>query len=68
LTVATASRSSSFVYHRRSRVESKMNCIKLLGQSLRARDFDRQVAEIRIRIAVFDRYTAPGIPITKPAG
>ena len=55
-------------YHRRSRVESKMNCIKLLGQSLRARDFDRQVAEIRIRIAVFDRYTAPGIPITKPAG
>ncbi|MDF1718527.1 MAG: IS5/IS1182 family transposase, partial [Antarcticimicrobium sp.] len=42
--------------------------IKLLGQSLRARDFDRQVAEIRIRIAVFDRYTAPGIPITKPAG
>ena len=30
-------------YHRRSRVESKMNCIKLLGQSLMARDFERQV-------------------------
>lgn len=29
-----------------------MNCIKLLGQSLMARDFDRQVAEIQIRIAV----------------
>lgn len=28
-------------YHRRSRVESKMNCIKVLGQSLMARDFDR---------------------------
>ncbi|MTJ05050.1 MAG: IS5 family transposase [Sediminimonas qiaohouensis] len=55
-------------YHRRSRVESKMNCIKLLGQSLMVRDFDRQAAEIQIRIAVLNRYTALGIPITKPAG
>ena len=28
-------------YHRRSRVETKMHCMKLLGQSLMARDFDR---------------------------
>ena len=28
-------------YHRRSRVETKMHCIKLLGQSLMARDFKR---------------------------
>lgn len=28
-------------YHRRSRVETKMNCVKLLGQSLMSRDFDR---------------------------
>ena len=34
-------------YHRRSRVETKMHCIKLLGQSLMARDFERQVAEIQ---------------------
>lgn len=53
-------------YHRRSRVESKMNCIKLLGQSVMARDFDRQVAEIQIRIAVLNRYTALGIPVTEP--
>ena len=33
-------------YHRRSRVETKMHCVKLLGQHLSARDFDRQVAEI----------------------
>lgn len=39
-------------YHRRSRVESKMNCIKLLGQSLMAKDFERQVAELQVRIAV----------------
>ncbi len=36
-------------YHRRSRVETKMHCVKLLGQRLSARDFDRQVAEIQIR-------------------
>ena len=28
-------------YHRRSRVETKMHCLKLMGQSLMARDFDR---------------------------
>lgn len=31
-------------YHRRSRVETKMQCVKLLRQRLVARDFDRQVA------------------------
>lgn len=30
-------------YHRRSRDETKMNCVKRLGQGLMARDFDRQV-------------------------
>lgn len=55
-------------YHRRSGVESKMNCIKLLGQSLMSRDFDRQVAEIQIRVAVLNRYTSLGIPVTVPVG
>lgn len=55
-------------YHRRSRVETKMHCVKLLGQSLMARDFDRQVAEIQIRVAVLNRYTALGIPVTKVVG
>ena len=55
-------------YHRRSRVETKMNCIKLLGQSLMSRDFDRQVAEIQVRIAVLNRYTALGIPVTEAVG
>ena len=31
-------------YHRRSRVETKMNCMKILDQRLAARDFDRQTA------------------------
>ena len=55
-------------YHRRSRVETKMHCVKLLGQSLMATDFDRQVAEIQVRIAVLNRYTALGIPVTEPVG
>ncbi|EEX14639.1 ISSpo9, transposase [Citreicella sp. SE45] len=39
-----------------------MNCIKLLGQSLMARDFDRQVDELQVRIVVLNGYTALGIP------
>ncbi len=55
-------------YHRRSRAETKMHCLKLLGQRLMARDFDRQVAEFQIRVAVLNGYTALGIPVTKVAG
>ena len=55
-------------YHRRSRAETKMNCMKLLGQRLMARDFDRQLAEVQIRIAIMNGYTALGIPVTKAVG
>lgn len=41
-----------------------MHCVKLLGQRLMARDFDRQVAELQVRIAVLNGYTALGIPVT----
>jgi transposase len=55
-------------YHRRSRVEMKMHCMKLLGQRLMARDFDRQVAEVQVRVAILNGYTALGIPVTKAIG
>lgn len=55
-------------YHRRSRVETKMHCVKLLGQRLMARDFDRQVAEFQVRVAVLNGFTALGIPVTKVVG
>lgn len=55
-------------YHRRSRVETKMHCVKLLGQRLSARDFDRQVAEIQIRAAILNGFTALGIPNTVAVG
>jgi hypothetical protein len=55
-------------YHRRSRAETKMHCVKLLGQRLSARDFDRQVAEFQVRVAVLNSFTALGTPITEVAG
>ena len=55
-------------YHRRSRVETKMHCVKLLVQRLSARDFDRQVAEIQIRAAILNGFTALGIPRTVAIG
>ncbi len=35
-----------------------MHCMKLLGQRLMARDFDRQVAEVQVRVAILNGYTA----------
>jgi len=53
-------------YHRRSLVETKMRCFKLLGERVMARDFDRQVAELQVRAAVLNRFTRLGTPITIP--
>ncbi len=55
-------------HHRRSRTATKMHCVKLLGQRLSAREFDRQVAELQIRIAVLNGFAALGIPITEAMG
>ncbi|MCA3534797.1 MAG: IS5/IS1182 family transposase, partial [Rhodobacter sp.] len=37
-------------------------------QRLMARDFDRQVAELPVRIGVLPGYTALGIPVTEAVG
>jgi len=55
-------------YHRRSLAEAKMRCLKLLGERVMSRDFDRQVAELQIRAAILNRFTALGTPITQRAG
>jgi hypothetical protein len=49
-------------YHRRSLVETKMRCFKLLGERVMARDFDRQVAELQVRAAILNRFTRLGTP------
>jgi hypothetical protein len=51
-------------YHQRSLVETKMRCLKLLGERLMARTSDRQTAELQIRAALLNRFTALGTPET----
>lgn len=51
-------------YHRRSLVETKMRCFKLLGERVYARLFNSQVAELQIRAALLNRFTQLGKPIT----
>ena len=45
-----------------------MHCLKPLGQRLNVRDFDRQVAEFQVRVAVMNGFTAPGKPVTEAVG
>ncbi len=52
-------------YHRRSLVETKMRCFKLLGERVMARTFERQVVELQVRAAVLNRYTHLGSPVTR---
>ena len=51
-------------YHRRSRIEAKMRCLKLLGERLMARTFERQTTELHIRAALLNRFTRLGTPET----
>ncbi len=51
-------------YHRRSLVETKMRCFKLLGERVMARDFYRQVVELQVRAAILNRFTYLGTPDT----
>jgi hypothetical protein len=54
-------------YHRRSLVETKMNCFKRLGEKVMARTFERQVAELNIRASILNQFTALGTPHTVAA-
>ncbi len=47
-------------YHRRSLVETKMYCIKLLGDKLSAKNFQSQVNEVHARIAILNKFTDLG--------
>ncbi|MDI9732525.1 IS5/IS1182 family transposase, partial [Acinetobacter baumannii] len=52
-------------YQRRSLLETKMHCIKLLGDELTARSFPRQVNEMHARMAVLNKFTELGGPHTQ---
>ena len=51
-------------YHKRSLVETKMHCIKRLGERVMSRTFERQVNELHIRAAILNRFTELGRPQT----
>ena len=48
-------------YHARSRIETKIRCLKAFGERIAARDPDRQTAEIPIRLAPMNRFSALGM-------
>lgn len=53
---------------RRSPVEIRMHCVKLLGQRLTARNFRLSVREFHVSVAVLDGFTALGSPVTEVVG
>jgi hypothetical protein len=53
-------------YHRRSLVETTMRCFKRLGERVMARAFARQVVELHVRVALLNRFTQLGCPVTVP--
>lgn len=55
-------------YHRRSRVEAKMLCVKLMGERVMVRDFDHQVAELQVRAVILNPFTQLGAPETVRVG
>lgn len=55
-------------YHRRSLVETEMNCFKRLGERVMARTFEHQVTQLHIRVALLNRFSQLGRPVTVAVG
>lgn len=47
-------------YHVQNGIEAKLRCLKVFGERIAARDPNRQTAEIQLRIAVMNRFSALG--------
>lgn len=45
-----------------------MRCVKLMDERVMARDFDRQVAKLQVRVAILNRFTQLGTPETVRVG
>ncbi|MBS1039066.1 transposase [Gluconobacter cerinus] len=52
-------------YPQRSRIETTVHCIKLLGQRLTAQDFNRRLTEGYVRVAILNHVTALGTSIAQ---
>jgi hypothetical protein len=49
-------------YQRRSLAESMMHRLKQLGERLFSHDYDRQVVETHVRVAIINQFTYLGMP------
>lgn len=47
-----------------AQVETKMRRLKLPGERVMARGFDRQVAELQVRVAILNRFRRLDTPDT----
>lgn len=43
-----------------------MHCFKRLGERVMAKTFERQVTELQVRVALLNRFTQLGRPVTVP--
>lgn len=41
-------------------------CFKRLGERVMAKTFERQVSELQVRVALLNRFTQLGRPVTVP--
>ncbi|TNC48427.1 hypothetical protein FHG66_13815 [Rubellimicrobium rubrum] len=48
--------------HRRCLIDATTKCMKLLGERLSARPFDRQTAEHQIQAGLLNRFTTLAMP------
>lgn len=53
---------------RRSRAETKMHCVRLLGERLMVTDVNRQAAEWQVHVAVLNGFATLGTFITETIG
>ena len=45
-----------------------MRCVKLMGERVNARDFDRQIVELQVRAVILNHFTQLGTPETVCVG
>lgn len=55
-------------YHRRSLAENMMYRLKQLGERLFSREFERQVVEAHVRVAILNQFTYLGMPQSARVG
>jgi uncharacterized protein (UPF0210 family) len=66
--LATTDRICSSINVGSTKAGINMDAVKLMGERIMARDFERQVAELQVRAAILNRFTQLGTPETVRVG